>query len=389
MNVQEYLKHLPVLFKANVTPWVWGLHGIGKTTVPQQFCDDNGHKLFNLRLGNMELGDLLGLADFEEDADGVKISTKFMKPDWLKDLIDFAVNNPDKYAVIHLDEINRVRKDMMNPVFQIALEGRLHTTVFPPNVRVIASANPAIDGYWVNDVSELALTDRFCHLAYRPEVSEWINYANAKGVHPDMVAFITDQPQQLHSVQVIFDIDQYCRPTNRSTEMAARLYSQGADRELIGGCLGAVTTNAFYIFLEENKSVVINPEDILAYNKKTQKAVKELVKSGKLAHIKTVCDTFSSSIKAAGDTETPREYTLDEGAAVCAFLSDIPMDVAWGACLQLIYCTELHRMMSYDPEAPHKGKGYERQDKFFDKLKAALDSGLIDRAAVDSEQKSA
>lgn len=392
MNVRDYISYLPYLLKARITPLVWGHAGIGKTSIPQQFCDDNGHRLFNLRLGNMELGDLLGLADFSVDAAGNKIATSFFKPDWLKELFDFATANPDKYAIIHLDEVNRVRKDMMNPVFQIALEYQLHTYKFPANVRVIASANPPVEGYWVNDFTESALMDRFCHLALRPETAEWLSYASTKGLAPDFIDFIADQPHQLSALNLSFSIDEYCKPTNRSTEAAARLYSIAGPKELIYGCIGAVAGGAFYSFVEKNKETTVDPEDLFKYTKKTRAAVASMVEKGRHAQVKMLCERLAEIVEktAVLDEEKgvkPREYTMKEGAAICDFLRDIPIDISFGSARVLAKYVELARVMSYDPD--HDGKGYEQQDLLIDHYKKALDAGTIDRAAFDNQDKEA
>lgn len=392
MNIREFTSYLPYLFQSKVTPMVWGLHGVGKTSVPQQYADANGHRLFNLRLGNMELGDLLGLADFQTDADGNKVATSFFKPDWLKDLFDFAEANPDKYAIIFLDELNRTRKDMMNPVFQMALEYRLHTYQFPANVRVIAGGNPPIDGYWVNDFTESALMDRFCHLALRPETAEWLSYAGERGLHADWIDFISDQPHQLHSMQASFSIDEYCKPSNRSTEAAARLYSIGAPKELIFGCVGAIAGGAFYNFVEKNKEVTVDPEELFTYTKKTRKAVAAMVEKGRHAQVKMLCTRLAESMEktAVLDEEKgikPREYTMKEGANICDFLRDIPIDISFGSARILSKYVELARVMSYDPD--HDGKGYEQQDLLVDHYKKALNAGQIDRAAFDNQEKEA
>lgn len=378
-NIKEYLAALPYLFKAKVTPLVWGIHGIGKSSIPQQFCDSGGHRLFNLRLGNMELGDLLGLADFETDDAGRKVATRFFKPDWLKELFDFCEANPDKFGIIHLDEINRVRKDMMNPVFQIALEYQLHTYKFPKNVRVIGSANPPVEGYWVNDFTESALLDRFCHIKLQPEIGEWIQHATRLGLHDDWIDFIQDQPHQLHSTQVSFSIDEYCKPSNRSTEAAARLYSDGAPQELVYGCVGATSGASFYAFVANRKEVTLTAEDILKYTKKTRVQIAKLTENGKYATIKSLCERLSEY----AETRT-EAYTMKEGANVCEFLREIPIDIAFGAARTLVKYVELARVLSYDPDAD--GKGYEVQDKLVKHFEDALKSGILDRTAFEKAE---
>lgn len=395
MNVKEFRQYLDYLFQSNVTPLVWGIHGIGKSTVPQQYADDGGHKLFNLRLGNMEIGDVLGLPDFlvEGDAykgkDKKKVATAFMKPDWLHELFAFAEANPDKYAIIFLDEINRVRKDMLNPVFQMAIDRRLHTYKFPANVRVIAAANPPIDNgkdmYWVNDFTESALLDRFCHLKFNPTVGEWVDFAEKTGVNTDWRQFIQDQPMQLHATKTDFSIDEYCRPSNRSTEAAARLYDIQAPKELIYGCVGSSTGAAFYQWVEENRAKRISADDVMNGDYKAiRDRVKKLVDGGRIGELKTTLNEIEKICKEK--SETGPEYDLAIGTNICKFLNDLPIDVVYKSAMELCTYNAICRQIStVDDDDKRK---MPEQQKLFKRLEDALKSGEIDRTELDGKKAS-
>lgn len=398
MNVKEFLNYLPVLFKSEVTPLIWGIHGIGKSAVPEQFAEANGHRLFNLRLGNMEVADLLGLPDFDTDENGRKTATRFISPDWLTELTSFATANPDKYAILFLDEINRVRKDMLNPVFQIALDRCLHTFKFPSNVRVIAAANPPMDNgkdvYWVNDLTESALLDRFCHLKFRPSTDEWVDYMEAHEARADVVSFIKDNPSHLHSVQTDFSVDDYSRPSNRSWASAERLLKNGAGKELIYGCIGVVTGASYYKWVEENGAKIITFDDILGMetkgylkDKKLQKRVKELVKSGKISELANLVNDIEKVCKERSvDGQT--EFSLEVGTNLVAFIDELPLDLAYRTlnelCLMNAIC---HQICEIDED--DKREGLELQKKLYNKMETALKSGKIDRAALDETKKSA
>jgi len=379
LDVKEFKAALPYLFKAGVTPLIWGIHGIGKSTIPEQFAAEGGHKLFNLRLGNMEIADLLGLPEFRTDKKGNKEATAFMMPDWLRDLFTFAETNPDKYAIIFLDEINRFRKDMLNPVFQMALDGRLHTYKFPPNVRVIAAANPPTAGYWVNDVTESAFMDRFCHLKFSPSTADWVDYAENTNVHKDLVDFIKDHPQFLHANQDTFSVAQYCKPSNRSNEAAARLMDLGAPRELVYGCIGTEAGAAFYSWLDQAKAKRIDFEDVLNNYEKVQKAVKKHVKEGRMAELKTIIADIDKQAKSRH--ETGPEYSLEQGSNVCKFLSDIPKDLAVSALISLCLHNSINRQIVRVDE-DDKREGMEVQDKLFKTIEKLWISGEIDKDAM-------
>lgn len=390
MNITEYLSNLDFLFRANVTPLVWGIHGIGKSAVPQQYADSGGHLLFNMRLGNMnDAGDLLGLPDFQVDQYNAnkKVATSFIKMDWLNDLINFANSNPDKYAIIHLDEVNRARKDLINPIFQIAIDRRLHTTVFPPNVRVIASANPPISSndvtYWVNDFTESALLDRFCHLKLSPTTVEWVAYAKARNLNPAWIEFIADQPHLLHATKVDFDIDAYCKPSNRSHESAAKLHALGAPAELLVGCVGSTVAQAFFVFDRDNKDKQITADQVLNQVDTVLPQVRKKVKEGRLADLQL---TLAEIYKATeGDiSETLPIFSMKVGENLVRFLQELPLDMQWAAGRQLAIQNRISIVISDLPEDDDRDMPIQR--KWVDSLIEALESGKIDRSMMEDQK---
>lgn len=360
MNITQYLNYLPTLLKARVTPCVWGIHGIGKTAVPVQFAEKHGHRLFNLRLGNLaDQGDIIGLLNIVDGA------STFMPPKWLKELIDFAVENPDKYAIIHLDEVNRVRKDMLNIVFQIALENRIHEQELPDNVRVIASANPPVEGYWVNDFTENALMDRFCHLLLNPTTEEWLSNARAKNIEGTVADFISGTPSALHSKQLVWSPDEYCKPSNRSWEAVARLVVAGAPRELVYGCVGSAQGAAYYSWLDSNQVKAVTGKEVInGYKPAARKRVLKLVELGRISELS---DTINQIVElATGEVKTEAdEMSLDEGAAVARFLDDVPVDLGYRAWTQLCLLNKINTVLFPISESdkrpmPDQWKHYNR-----------------------------
>jgi hypothetical protein len=387
VNITEYKSYLNFLFKANVTPLVWGIHGIGKSAVPQQFADEGGHRLFNFRLGNMsDVGDLLGLPDFEVDSyhAGKKTATVFVPPKWRKDLFAWARANPEKYAVIHLDEVNRAHKSLLNPIFQIAIDRRLHEEEFPENVRVIASANPPLSTndvtYWVNDFTESALLDRFCHLKLSPTVPEWLAHAKATELEPSWVGFIADQPHLLHSTKADFSIDAYCKSSNRSVEGAARLYSVGAPAELIYGCVGSAVGQAFYAFERDNKDKQLTADQILNECDAHLSEVRKKVKNGRMADLQlTLAEIYKAT---AGDiSDTTPIFSLKTGENLVKFLQELPLDMQWAASRQLALQNRISIVISDLPEDDDREMPLQRA--WVDSLIAAYDAGKIDRAALE------
>jgi hypothetical protein len=326
MKLSTYKTQLPILFKANVTPLLWGAHGIGKTSLYEQFAASGGHRVFNLRLGNMEIGDIIGLPD---TSDG---TTRFNPPDWMVDMMRWAESNPDKWAIIHMDEINHIRKDMQGVVFQMALDYRVHTHVFPPNVRIAASANPPTKDYpGVFDFRNQALLDRFCHIALTPAVDEWVTWATASGVDADWVAFAQATPAALFPVGEYFDVVALAKPSARSLQKVSSLYAAGADRETLYGMIGMEATENFYAFKKKRDEDRIPVADILsAYKSKVDKRLKKWVDDAEYARINSLCDELEVTMKAL------TEPVSDKAASnIAEFIMALPIDRGYATALSL------------------------------------------------------
>ena len=157
---------LPFLFKANVPTLIHGRHGVGKSQGIFQVSQElqyvhptkgkTSYDFIDLRLGNMEVGDLLGLADFEEDENGNKIATKFMRPSWLP-------TDPDSCGILFLDEINRARRDVLQAAFQLVLDKKIHEYELPKGWVVVGACNPNTDEYIVTDIGDAAFISLLSH----------------------------------------------------------------------------------------------------------------------------------------------------------------------------------------------------------------------------------
>jgi MoxR-like ATPase len=90
MNIETLKESLPFLIKAEIPALMVGHHGVGKTQGAQQFAAENKYFIRILNLGTQEVGDIIGLADFVKDKDGNNVATKFMIPDWAKELKEFC-----------------------------------------------------------------------------------------------------------------------------------------------------------------------------------------------------------------------------------------------------------------------------------------------------------
>jgi MoxR-like ATPase len=254
MNIKDMKASLDYLFNAQITPFIWGHAGIGKSAVVKQYAKEKGYKFFPFYLGTQsDLGDILGLASFVKDENGSEIATTFATPLWLKDTIDYCNNNPDSGAVIFLDEFNRARRDILNGMFSFALDKTFHTIKLPVNCYVIAAGNPPTDEYYVTDVNDTALMARFTHIKLEPSFQEWTTYAQDAKFESSIVSFLQDQPGLLEDAKSQFTLP--VKVDRRSYERLNRLFEVGTPTELLEqlmlGIIGAERLVAYKLHLQK------------------------------------------------------------------------------------------------------------------------------------------
>ncbi len=207
MNITDFKDSLEYLFKAELTAYVHGHSGIGKSSVIKEYAKSKGWHFFPLYLGTQsDLGDILGLADFVRDKNGTAVATTFATPEWLKNTIDYCNNNPNSGAILFLDEFNRARRDVLQGMFSLALDKTFHTIKLPKNCHIVAAGNPNTEEYNVTDVNETALMARFVHIKLEPTTQEWVQYAKAKSFDNTLLSFINEHPTALEDNKTDFTL---------------------------------------------------------------------------------------------------------------------------------------------------------------------------------------
>lgn len=253
MNIQDLKESLKYMFKAELTPFIWGRRGIGKTESIKQVANELGYKFFGLYLGTQsDVGDILGLAEFVRDKAGNPVSTKFAMPEWLKGLIDYCEANPESGGILFLDEFNRGRRDVLSGMFSLALDKTFHTIKLPKNLHVIAAGNPPTDEYTVTDIGDAALMARFVHVKLEPTFQEWVKYAENKEMDNNLVDFLKNQPELLETKHNDFQLP--VSVDRRAYERLDRLFKLNTPAHLMEnlmvGIIGLERTVAYQNYMK-------------------------------------------------------------------------------------------------------------------------------------------
>ena len=328
MNIQQLRTSIPFLIQSGLVPNIIGKHGIGKSSVVAQFAKDNGYSFHPFFLGQMaDTGDILGLPEFDRDSSGKAISTSFIHPAKL----------PKKpRSILFFDELNRASKDLLQAIFQLALEGTIHDYTLPPDSAIIMAMNPATDDYSVLDFADKAFADRFVHINLDPTHEEFHSYMTSRYGTSDVSAFLRQQTKLLEETDLAPVTLEFVKPSRRSWDRLQKLENTGMPENLFREAgMGIVGTAAMiaYSSWKETQIKIIEGAEILD----NYAAVKERylgyfkdVEAPRNDIVSTVCSNFSEELTKRLKSG---KLKLSEGQNAAAFLLDSPIENCYSTLL--------------------------------------------------------
>lgn len=335
MNIQQLQQVLPFLKEANLVPNIIGKHGIGKSSVIAQFAKDNGYSFHPYFLGQLsDMGDLLGLPEFNRNKDGKATSVSFIHPDKL----------PKKpKSILFFDELNRATKDMLQGIFQLALEGTLHDYTLPEDSMIIMAMNPATDDYSVLDFADKAFADRFVHINLDPTHEEFHAYMNSKYKTSDISRFLQTQTKLVEELDLAPVTLDFVKPSRRSWDRLQKLQNTGIPSNLFRECgmgIVGVTAMIAYSSWQESQAKVLDGKEILNSYPKVKKIFKGyfLDKNDKELDtprtdiVSQVCSSTVEEIKAALKDNT---ITEEQATNFTNFLLDAPVENMYATLIGL------------------------------------------------------
>jgi AAA domain (dynein-related subfamily) len=336
MNIADLKASLDYLTKAELTPFIWGHAGVGKTTSVKQWAESHGYQFFAFYLGTQsDSGDILGLYEFVRNSEGKAESVDYAIPQWLFNAITYCNENPDSGAVIFLDEFNRGRRDIMQGMFSFALDKKFHTIQLPKNCYIIAAGNPPTDEYFTTDVDDTALMARFVHIKLEPTFSEWVDYAKTRNFEQTLIGFIQEQPQLLEEVRTEFKLP--VKVDRRAFERLNRLFAirtpSNLLEQLMFGIIGLERTVAYQQYLKESDKPLTGIE-ILCNSKWTLVEKWCAPENVAASFLNLSCDNLIEEITKLNTLSQNLNKT--EKSNLMTFLSTIPKDISFPLIKKLV-----------------------------------------------------
>ena len=271
-NISTIKEAILLSRESDVTLFIWGHRGLGKSSLVQQIAEDCDWGFVDMRCSQLEAADMRGLPDRGEDGRTHYFPPSEMptgdltaeeikeqlgpKPDEsdLEKLRIYKINEAklrprNQNGILFLDELNRAQDDVLQAAFQLVLDKKIGEYVVPPGWAVVVAGN-FNEGYLVNSFNDPAFLDRFSHVTLssgETTLDEWVEYmASIHGeAASDAIEFAAQNPKHLDGNvdgQLGFSI----QPSRRSWDAVIRIekicnkisFDDQAKFEVIAGLIG-------------------------------------------------------------------------------------------------------------------------------------------------------
>jgi hypothetical protein len=176
-QVHEFLLNVAVVRPV----FVWGAPGIGKSSLVERFAADLGLECVTLLGSQLAPEDLIGIPSIDGGA------SRFHPPAQLV---------RERAFVLFIDELNIASQEIQKAFYSLILDQRIGEHRLPQGSIVIGAGNRAQDAALARQMPS-ALVNRVVHVHLKASAREWLEWAEASGVHPWVVDYVRARPGQL------------------------------------------------------------------------------------------------------------------------------------------------------------------------------------------------
>jgi hypothetical protein len=260
MNIEQMkIVIKEIITKTDLTPCVVGHRGVGKSAGIIQACREIDRKYISLRLGQMEVGDLVGIPFRDGDI------MHWSRPSWWP-------GDDEVPTLVHCDELNRAQQeDTLQAIFQFVeppAEGllrSLHTHHLSRRHKVIVSINPP-DGTYQVATLDRALIDRMIMLYVETDYRCWARYAAERELSGDVRQFLAGNSALLARQGAPMELQ--VEPTERGWEMVSVLrkncrFPGDLEIEVYAGVIGKEAAITFMRWLADHKGRPLTAAEVL------------------------------------------------------------------------------------------------------------------------------
>ena len=336
MNIEQMklvLKEL--LTKTDLTPCVVGHRGVGKTAGIVQVCRELGWQYAPLRLGQMEVGDLVGIPF----RDGTTMH--WSRPSWWP-----ADDAPP--TLVHCDELNRAQQeDTLQAIFQFVeppaegLQRALHTHHLSNRHKVVVTINPP-DGTYQVATLDRALIDRMVMLYVETDYHCWARDATAGGLDAEVRGCLAGNSSLLARQGTAMEMQ--AEPTERGWEMVSTLrhycrFPGELAMEVYAGIIGKEAAITFMRWLADRVGRPLTAHEVL-HDWSEAIAAKAAEQRDDL-QAATINDLLTT-------LQITPQLDLEQETRLLAYLALLPRDLRFGCVKSLLRIPTVALIISQD-----------------------------------------
>ena len=335
MNVEQMKTVIrEILTKTELTPCVVGHRGVGKTAGIIQVCRDMGRRYVPLRLGQMEVGDLVGIPFREGEL------MFWSRPCWWP-------GDEEGESIVHCDELNRAQQeDTLQAIFQFVeppAEGEqraLHTHKLHRKHKVIVTINPP-DGTYQVAALDRALIDRMVMLYVETDYRCWAAYAQQRSLDPAVRGFLAANSGLLAKAGAPMEIE--AEPTERGWEMVSQLrqkcrFPHDLEMEVYAGIVGQAAAVAFLRWCADQRNRPVSALEVLDSWEQVAEKVAGQRDDAQAATMNEMISLLSTSSELAPVWEEN----------LVRYVDTLPRDMRFGMVKALLRIPPVARILSQD-----------------------------------------
>ena len=335
MNIEQMKTVIKeIITKTDLTPCVVGHRGVGKSAGIIQACREIDRTYVSLRLGQMEVGDLVGIPFREGDI------MHWSRPSWWP-------GDDEAPTVVHCDELNRAQQeDTLQAIFQFVeppAEGllrSLHTHHLSKRHKVVVSINPP-DGTYQVATLDRALIDRMIMLFVETDYHCWARYAARRDLSGDVRQFLAGNSGMLARQGAPMELQ--VEPTERGWEMVSILrkecrFPADLEMEVYAGIVGTEAAITFMRWLADQKGRPLTAAEVLNDWELVAERAADQRDDVQAATINDLTAVLSISPALAQEQE----------ANLVAFIAVLPRDLRFGFVKSLLKIPEVALGLAQD-----------------------------------------
>ena len=212
LRPSELAATLALLVEARQPTLVWGPPGGAKSAIAQQVAADAGRRYVDVRALLLDPVDLRGIP-WRDSAD----RTRWAPPAFLP-----PTDDPGRW-LINLEELPSAVPMVQAALYQLVLDRKVGEYELPEGASLIACGNRESDRGVVHRMPT-PLASRFVHLEIRVDAQDWLAWAAAHGIAPEVLFYIQMRPDMLHRFDPQSREKAFCCP--RTWEMVSNIVNR-------------------------------------------------------------------------------------------------------------------------------------------------------------------